>query len=88
MCNENPVKCVLPGKHWEASPFGTVRDRARNSSGEGGCGGLKSARSEYLDLYWSSNVGGYRKIHRLKENVHTSTCGTIDPLWIWRLLDV
>jgi len=29
-----------------------------------------------------------QKNPQAEENVHTSTCGTIDPLWIWRLLDV
>ena len=34
------------------------------------------------------NRGMLQKNPQAEENVHTSTCGTIDPLWIWRLLDV
>ena len=34
------------------------------------------------------NRGMLQKNPQAEENEHTSTCGTIDPLWIWRLVDV
>jgi hypothetical protein len=72
---KNTLRITTPLALTNQNPAAGRRLKRRRSNGRDLCAGV-------------SDSWGVTENPQVEDDVHTSTCGTIDPLWIWRLLDL